>query len=88
MLHLNEFFKEKLIREVQTTKTGLAICPASIPAQEALINRMDALESHLSTQGDCKVENPTNHAAYLRTGTPRSYTGFNGISVENIPITA
>ena len=65
MLHLNEFLKEKLISKVQTTKTEFDIYPASIPAQEALINRMDALESHLLTQGKCKVEKPTNHAAYL-----------------------
>ena len=86
--HLNEFQKEKMIREVQTTKNGVAIFPASIPAQEALINRMDALESYLSTHGNRKVKKLTNHAAYLLTSIPRSYIGFNGISVENIPIKA
>ncbi|KAI1005574.1 hypothetical protein K3495_g2638 [Podosphaera aphanis] len=65
MLQLNSFLKEKLVSEIQTTKTGFAICPTSSAAQEALIVRMGEIETYLSTRGQCKVEKPTNHKAYL-----------------------
>ena len=39
MLQLNAFLQEKLVREIQTTKTGFAICPVSAEAQEKLTAR-------------------------------------------------
>lgn len=88
MMQINQFLNEKLVREIQITKTGFAICPTSVPAQELLLNRMADLEIFLSTKGICKVEKPTNHIAYLLSGIPRSYTGFNGTSLESVEITA
>ncbi|KHJ34080.1 hypothetical protein EV44_g3918 [Erysiphe necator] len=87
MLYLNAFLREKQVREVQVTKTGFAICPTSISAQNSLHERMDAIEGHLSTEGACKMEKPSNHTAYMISGVPRSYTGYNGTSLT-IEITA
>ncbi|KAI0998053.1 hypothetical protein K3495_g10136 [Podosphaera aphanis] len=36
----------------------------------------------------CKVEKPTNHKAYLLSGVPRSYAGYNGPEIELVEITA
>ncbi|KHJ32501.1 hypothetical protein EV44_g4150 [Erysiphe necator] len=36
MLQLNQHLGEKLIREIQVTKTGFAICPSSVAALESL----------------------------------------------------
>lgn len=88
MLQLNNFLKEKLVLEIQTTKTGFAICPTSSAAQEALIARMREIETYLSTRGQCKVEKPKNHKAYLLSGIPQSYTDYNGTDVELVEITA
>lgn len=46
------------------------------------------LETFLWTKGVCKVGKPTNHTAYLLSGISRTYTGFNGISLEPVEITA
>ncbi|KAI0997822.1 hypothetical protein K3495_g10367 [Podosphaera aphanis] len=88
MLKLNSFLKEKLVLEIQSTKTGFAICPISTAAQEALIARMSEIDEFLSTSGKCKVEKPTNHKAYLISGVPRSYAGYNGSEIELVEITA
>ncbi|KAI0995653.1 hypothetical protein K3495_g12526 [Podosphaera aphanis] len=79
MLQLNTFLQEKLVREIQTIKTGFAICPVSVEAQEKLTARMGEIESSLSRQGQCKVEKPGQHVAYRLSGVPRSYTVFNGM---------
>ncbi|KAI0990771.1 hypothetical protein K3495_g17416, partial [Podosphaera aphanis] len=85
---LNAFLNAKLVREVQMTKTGFAICPVNIEAQEALSVRMDELESFLSSQGQCKVEKPIQHNAYRLSGVPRSYASYNGSSMEMTQISA
>lgn len=54
MLQLNSFLKEKLVREVQITKSGFTICPISLPAQEAMISRIGELEAFLSKKGSSK----------------------------------
>ncbi|KAI1004484.1 hypothetical protein K3495_g3726 [Podosphaera aphanis] len=82
MLDLNAFLKEKLVREVQSTKTGFAICPVSTEAQEKLIARMSEIEASLCARGQCKVEKPGQHVAYRLSGVPRSYAVFNGSTVE------
>ncbi|KAI0998427.1 hypothetical protein K3495_g9765 [Podosphaera aphanis] len=73
MLQINNHLKEKLVREVQSIKTGFEICPTSTSAQETLFARMGDIETFLSTQGHCKVEKPTSHIAYRLSGVPRSY---------------
>lgn len=88
MLSLNQFLGEKIVREIQVTKTGFAICPISLAAHEKLVSRMADLESFLSTKGPCKVETPTNHNSYLISGIPRSYAGYNGTTIEMVEITA
>ncbi|KAI1003670.1 hypothetical protein K3495_g4534 [Podosphaera aphanis] len=88
MLELNSFLGEKLVREVQTTRTGFAICPISTAAQEALIARMIEIENHLCSRGSCKVEKAEQHIAYRLSGVPRTYAGYNGTSIELIEITA
>lgn len=88
MLHLNSFLKEKLVLEIQTTKTGFAICTTSTAAQEILSARISEIEAFLSTRGQCKVEKPTNHKAYLLSGVLRSYAGYNGTELELVEITA
>ncbi|KAI1004397.1 hypothetical protein K3495_g3817 [Podosphaera aphanis] len=88
MLKLNTFLQKKLVREIQTIKPGFAICPVSAEAQEKLTTRMGEIESSLSCQGQCKVEKPGQHAAYRFSGVPRSYTVFNGSTVERKEITA
>lgn len=88
MIEINKFLNEKLVREIQITKTGFAICPISALVQEVLYSRMSDSESFLSTKGICKVEKPTNHSAYLLSGIPRTYAGFNGNRVETFEITA
>lgn len=40
MQQLNMFLKENLVREVQMTKTGFAICPTSLTAQESLTSTL------------------------------------------------
>lgn len=87
MLQFNGFLKEKLIREVQITKTGFAICLFSLAAQETLFSRKSELESFLLTKGDCKVEKPTNHLACLLIGITPLYAGYNGNSIEGVTIT-
>lgn len=70
------------------TKTGFAICPVNIEAQEALSVRMGELESFLSSQGQCKVEKPIQHNAYRLSGVPRSHASYNGSSMEMSEISA
>ncbi|KAI1003787.1 hypothetical protein K3495_g4424 [Podosphaera aphanis] len=81
MLRLNSFLKDKLVLEIQSTKTGFAICPLSTATQEALTARMSEIEKFLSTSGKCQVKKPTNHKAYLLPGVPRSYAGYNGSEI-------
>ncbi|KAI0991351.1 hypothetical protein K3495_g16836, partial [Podosphaera aphanis] len=88
MLQINNHLKEKLVREVQSIKTGFAICPISTTAQETLFARMGEIETFLSTQGHCKVEKPTSHIAYRLSGVPRSYQGFDGTSMTTTEITS
>ncbi|KAI1003875.1 hypothetical protein K3495_g4336 [Podosphaera aphanis] len=47
MFHLNSFLKEKLVREIKVTKTGVTICPVSITAQESLAACMSEIENSL-----------------------------------------
>ena len=88
MLQLNAFLKEKLVKEIQIIKTGFAICPVSVDAQEKLGARMGEIEASLSSSGQCKVEKPGQHVAYRLSGVPRNYSTFNGTSVEMREITA
>ncbi|KAI0991974.1 hypothetical protein K3495_g16212, partial [Podosphaera aphanis] len=90
MQQINTFLGEKWVREVQHTKTGFAICPAHTAAQENLSNRIDDIQTFLSTSGECKVEKPCEHAAYRLSGVPRSYAGYNVStnSIEMVEITA
>lgn len=88
MLQLNSFLGEKIVREIQTIKTGFAICPVSAAAQETLITRMYEIETYLSTKGKCKVEKPENSIASRISGVPQSYAGYNGTSIELTKITA
>lgn len=88
MLSLNQFLQEKLVREIQVTKTGFATCPTSLSAQVILTSRMADIETFLSTKGPCKVEKTTNHTSYLITNIPRSHAGYNGSAIEMIEITA
>lgn len=87
---MNTFLGEKLIREVQYTKTGFAICPASTFAQETLSIRMDDIQTFLSSRGQCKVEKPCEHSTYRLSGVPRSYAEFNASSnsIEMVEITS
>lgn len=48
---------------------------------------MSEIETYLSTRGECKVEKPTRHKAYLLSGIPQSYTGFNGSTTVQVKIT-
>lgn len=73
---------------IQTTKTGVAIRPVSAEAQEKQITRMGEIENSLSSQGQCKVENPVQHVAYRLPGVPRTFTAFNGSTVGNKHIIA
>lgn len=88
MLQINNHLKEKLVREVQSIKTGFTICPVSKTAQETLFVRMGEIETFLSYQGQCKVEKPTSHIAYRISGVPRSYQGFDGTSMTSTEITS
>lgn len=88
MFQVNSFLGEKLVREIQTIKTGFAICPVSAAVQETLITRMNDIESHLSTKGQFKVEKPENYIAYWISGVPQSYPGNNSTSIDLIKITA
>lgn len=88
MMAINKFLNEKLVREIQITKTGFAICPTSVPAQEALASHTSDLQSFLSTEGACIVEKPTNHSVYLILGIPRLYAGLDSIRLQTIEITA
>ncbi|KAI1001674.1 hypothetical protein K3495_g6528 [Podosphaera aphanis] len=40
MHHLNYFLNEKIVLEIQTTKTGFTICPTSAAAQEIISARI------------------------------------------------
>lgn len=88
MQQLNNFLESKIVREIQKIKTGFAICPISAEAQEILYTRMEAIESFISTQGECKVEKPQDYQAYRLSGVPRTYTGFNGSTLAPVEITA
>ncbi|KAI1005054.1 hypothetical protein K3495_g3162 [Podosphaera aphanis] len=89
MEQLNNFLNQKLVREVQLTKTGFAICPASVEAQEILVTKIPVLQGFLSSRGQCTVEKPENHAAYRISGVPRNYIGYNKQgAVEAIEIDA
>ncbi|KAI0996690.1 hypothetical protein K3495_g11495 [Podosphaera aphanis] len=77
MEQLNNFLNQKLVREVQLTKTGFAICPASVEVQEILVTKIPVLQGFLSSRGQCTVEKPENHAAYRTSGVPRNYIGYN-----------
>lgn len=89
MLDLNSFLKESLIREIQIIKTGFAICSTSAPAKDTLYSCMGEIKAYLSTRGECKVEKLTRHKAYLLSGIPQSYLGFNGSSlvpIKSLPL--
>ncbi|POS82641.1 hypothetical protein EPUL_005008 [Erysiphe pulchra] len=88
MLELNAFLEEKLAKEIQIIKTGFAICPVSLEAQEKLVSRIGEIEASLSTRGQCKVEKPGQHVAYRLSCVPRNYTILSGNSVETKEITA
>ncbi|KAI0996557.1 hypothetical protein K3495_g11626 [Podosphaera aphanis] len=88
MLKLNSFLKEKLVLEIQSTKARFDIYSVSTASQKALTARMSEIEEFLSTSGKCRVEKPTNHKAYLLSGVPRSYAGYNGSEIELCEITA
>lgn len=77
MEQLNNFLDQKLVREVQTTKTGFAICPASAAAQETLASKITEIQTFLSSRGQCIVEKPESHSAYRISGVPRTYVGYN-----------
>lgn len=87
LLDIKTFLTENLIREIQVIKTGFAICPISVSARDTLYSRMEEIEAYLSTRDECKVQKPTKHKAYLLSGIPRSYIGFNGSTPDQINIT-
>ncbi|POS83539.1 hypothetical protein EPUL_005161 [Erysiphe pulchra] len=88
MLELNAILEEKLVKEIQIIKTGFAICPVSLEAQEKLVSRMGEIEASLSNRGQCKVEKPGQHVAYRLSCVPRNYTILSGNSLEMKEITA
>ena len=49
ILLLNTFLQEKLVREIQTTKTGFAISPVSTEAQDKLGARIGDIKTSLSS---------------------------------------
>lgn len=51
MLQLNAFLKEKMVKEIKTTKIGLAICPIFVDAQEKLGTRIREIEASLFSSG-------------------------------------
>jgi hypothetical protein len=57
-----------LLREVQTTKTGFALCPASPDALKTLESRKDAIHGLF---GDCLVERGSRWVSYRVTNVPR-----------------
>lgn len=87
MLQINNFLKEKLVREIQLTKTGFAIYLILLSAKEIIFDRMGEIESFLSTQGECKVKTPTSYSVYLISGIPNSFVGLNGTAIEMVDIT-
>lgn len=88
MLQLNGFLKENIVREVQKIKTGFAICPVSNAAHDTLVARMADIEAFLTTEGECKVEQPVQYSAFKLSGVPRSYSGYSGSGIELTEITA
>lgn len=60
--------KGKTFKRIKIIKTGLAICIASLNAQEAIISRIRELEAFLSTTGASKIDKLTSYQSYLLTG--------------------
>jgi hypothetical protein len=57
-----------LLKEVQTTKTGFALCPASLDALKSLEARTDTISDFF---GPCLVERGSRWVSYRATNIPR-----------------
>lgn len=88
MLQFNEFLKAKLVKEIQVTKIGFAICPASVDAQGKLDARKGEIEASLSPEGQCKFEKPAKFVAYRLSGASSTYSISGGRTDELKKITA
>lgn len=78
----------KEIREVQIVNSGLALCPATPTTRTVLVTRIQEIQNLFSSAGDCLVEEAHNLKSYKLTSVPRAYTGLDGTTVSNIPVTA
>lgn len=74
-----------LLKEVQTTKTGFALCPTTPDALKALEARKDIISSSF---GNCPVERGSRWVSYRVTNVPRKVgqitdTGYDLLTVDS-----
>jgi hypothetical protein len=85
---LNKALGKKIVKEVQTTKTGYALCPLSPQPQDSLDLLIPQITALFSAKGPCTVEKAGNLVSYRIALIPRSFQGFQNNQITQIPVTA
>jgi hypothetical protein len=84
---LNKALEKKLVKEIQTTRTGFALCPLSPEAQDSLEALIPQITALFSEKGPCVVEKASNLVSYRIALIPRSFQGFQDNQVTQIRVT-
>ena len=75
---LNKALEKKLVKEVQTTRTGLALCPLSSESSDSLEAYIPQIAALFCEQGHCVVEKATNLISYRIAAVPRTLPRLRG----------
>lgn len=84
---LNKALGKKLVKEIQTTRTGFALCPLSPEAQDSLEALIPQITALFSEKGPCVVEKASNLVSYRIALIPRSFQGFQDNQITQIRVT-
>lgn len=84
---LNQALGKKLVKEVQTTRTGLALCPASSAPEDSLEASIPQITTLFHEKGPCIVEKATNLVSFRIASVPRSFQGYVDNQVTRIQVT-
>jgi hypothetical protein len=83
---LNKALK-KLVKEIQTTRTGFALCPLSPEVQDSLEALIPQITALFSEKGPCIVEKASNLVSFRISSVPRSFQGYQDNQVTQIRVT-
>jgi hypothetical protein len=85
---LNKALGTKLVKEIQTTRTGFALCPLSPETEASLTALIPKITALFCEKGPCVVEKATNLVSYRIASIPRSFQGYENGQVTQIRVTA